>query len=55
MFLLFVTIFFRNLNLEACLWEFTTFFDMSELLSECGGNIGTDGQVRIKIDDYLKF
>jgi len=40
---------FRNLNLEACLWEFTTFFDMSELLSECGGNIGTDGQVNLKI------
>uniref|UniRef100_H2YPT4 Calx-beta domain-containing protein n=1 Tax=Ciona savignyi TaxID=51511 RepID=H2YPT4_CIOSA len=36
----------RNLNLEACLWEFTSYYDMSELLSECGGQIGTDGQVR---------
>lgn len=38
--------FYRNLNLEACLWEFSSYYDMSELLSDCGGNIGTDGQVR---------
>lgn len=38
--------FYRNLNLEACLWEFTSYYDMSELLSDCGGTIGTDGQVR---------
>lgn len=38
--------FYRNLNLEACLWEFTSYYDMSELLNECGGSIGTDGQVR---------
>lgn len=37
--------FYRNLNLEACLWEFTSYYDMSELLTECGGTIGTDGQV----------
>lgn len=37
--------FYRNLNLEACLWEFTTYYDMSELLNDCGGSIGTDGQV----------
>lgn len=37
--------FYRNLNLEACLWEFTGYYDMSELLSDCGGAIGTDGQV----------
>lgn len=38
--------FYRNLNLEACLWEFSSYYDMSELLNECGGSIGTDGQVR---------
>ncbi|CAG09021.1 unnamed protein product, partial [Tetraodon nigroviridis] len=38
--------FYRNLNLEACLWEFTSYYDMSELLNDCGGTIGTDGQVR---------
>lgn len=37
--------FYRNLNLEACLWEFTSYYDMSELLNDCGGTIGTDGQV----------
>lgn len=39
--------FYRNLNLEACLWEFTSYYDMSELLSDCGGSIGTDGQVGV--------
>ena len=37
--------FYRNLNLEACLWEFVSYYDMSELLTDCGGTIGTDGQV----------
>lgn len=39
--------FYRNLNLEACLWEFTSYYDMSELLNDCGGTIGTDGQVSL--------
>lgn len=39
--------FYRNLNLEACLWEFVSYYDMSELLTDCGGTIGTDGQVGI--------
>ncbi|KTF75284.1 hypothetical protein cypCar_00034202 [Cyprinus carpio] len=38
--------FYRNLHLEACLWEFVSYYDMSELLNDCGGTIGTDGQVR---------
>lgn len=38
--------FYRNLNLEACLWEFNSYYHMSELLTDCGGTIGTDGQVR---------
>lgn len=37
--------FYRNLNLEARLWEFVSYYDMSELLTDCGGTIGTDGQV----------
>ncbi|KAK7882971.1 hypothetical protein WMY93_029145 [Mugilogobius chulae] len=37
--------FYRNLNLEACLWEFSSYYDMSELLSDCGGTISTDGQL----------
>lgn len=37
--------FYQNLNLEACLWEFNSYYDMSELLTDCSGSIGTDGQV----------
>lgn len=37
---------FRNLDLEACLWEMEAYFDMSELVTVCGGRIETDGQVR---------
>uniref|UniRef100_A0AAQ4PV11 Calx-beta domain-containing protein n=1 Tax=Gasterosteus aculeatus aculeatus TaxID=481459 RepID=A0AAQ4PV11_GASAC len=45
--------FYRNLNLEACLWEFTTYYDMSELLNDCGGSIGTDGQVLNLVQSYV--
>ncbi|XP_062275712.1 FRAS1-related extracellular matrix protein 2b isoform X3 [Scomber scombrus] len=45
--------FYRNLNLEACLWEFSSYYDMSELLSDCGGNIGTDGQVLNLVQSYV--
>lgn len=41
--------FYRNLNLEACLWEFSSYFHMSELLTDCGGTIGTDGQVCVNL------
>lgn len=37
--------FYRNLNLEACLWEFVGYYTLSELLVDCGGTVGTDGQV----------
>ncbi|KAM9436971.1 FRAS1-related extracellular matrix protein 2-like [Salvelinus alpinus] len=36
--------FYKNLNLEACLWGFTSYYNMSELLTDCGGTIRTDGQ-----------
>ncbi|XP_072320110.1 FRAS1-related extracellular matrix protein 3 [Eucyclogobius newberryi] len=45
--------FYRNLNLEACLWEFSSFYDMSELLNDCGGSIGTDGQVLNLVQSYV--
>eukprot|EP00062_Callorhinchus_milii_P007006 gi/632948132/ref/XP_007889422.1/ PREDICTED: FRAS1-related extracellular matrix protein 2 [Callorhinchus milii] len=45
--------FYRNLNLEACLWEFVSFYDMSELLTDCGGTIGTDGQVLNLVQSYV--
>nr|XP_057928027.1 FRAS1-related extracellular matrix protein 3 [Doryrhamphus excisus] len=45
--------FYRNLNLEACLWEFTSYYDMSELLNDCGGSIGTDGQVLNLVQSYV--
>ncbi|KAK7098028.1 hypothetical protein V1264_004919 [Littorina saxatilis] len=37
--------FYRNLDLESCLWEFVGYYDMSELITDCGGEINTDGQV----------
>ncbi|XP_021357774.1 extracellular matrix protein 3-like [Mizuhopecten yessoensis] len=40
--------FYRNLDLESCLWEFDGYFDMSELVSVCGGEISTDGQVSVQ-------
>uniref|UniRef100_A0A8C6ML34 FRAS1 related extracellular matrix 2a n=1 Tax=Nothobranchius furzeri TaxID=105023 RepID=A0A8C6ML34_NOTFU len=45
--------FYRNLNLEACLWTFTSYYHMSELLADCGGTIGTDGQVLNLVQSYV--
>ncbi|XP_009868673.1 PREDICTED: FRAS1-related extracellular matrix protein 2-like, partial [Apaloderma vittatum] len=45
--------FYRNLNLEACLWEFNSYYDMSELLTDCSGSIGTDGQVLNLVQSYV--
>ncbi|XP_063776484.1 FRAS1-related extracellular matrix protein 3 [Pseudophryne corroboree] len=45
--------FYRNLNLEACLWEFNSYYDMSELLTDCSGTIGTDGQVLNLVQSYV--
>ncbi|XP_078259348.1 FRAS1-related extracellular matrix protein 2-like [Rhinoraja longicauda] len=45
--------FYRNLNLDACLWQFQSFYDMSELLTDCGGTIGTDGQVLNLVQSYV--
>uniref|UniRef100_A0A8D0L5A9 FRAS1 related extracellular matrix 3 n=1 Tax=Sphenodon punctatus TaxID=8508 RepID=A0A8D0L5A9_SPHPU len=45
--------FYRNLNLEAFLWEFNSYYDMSELLTDCSGSIGTDGQVLNLVQSYV--
>ncbi|XP_061595611.1 FRAS1-related extracellular matrix protein 2-like [Cololabis saira] len=45
--------FYRNLNLEACLWEFTSYYHMSELLTDCGGTVATDGQVLNLAQSYV--
>uniref|UniRef100_A0A4W4F1X1 Cadherin domain-containing protein n=1 Tax=Electrophorus electricus TaxID=8005 RepID=A0A4W4F1X1_ELEEL len=45
--------FYQNLHLEACTWVFISYYDMSELLSDCGGTIGTDGQVLNLVQSYV--
>ncbi|XP_077670579.1 LOW QUALITY PROTEIN: FRAS1-related extracellular matrix protein 3 [Eretmochelys imbricata] len=45
--------FYRNLNLEACLWEFNSYYAVSELLTDCGGSVGTDGQVLNLVQSYV--
>ncbi|XP_064636452.1 FRAS1-related extracellular matrix protein 2-like [Lineus longissimus] len=45
--------FYKNLNLETCMWTFTAYFTMSELIVDCGGSIGTDGQVKNDVQSYV--
>ncbi|XP_061660319.1 FRAS1-related extracellular matrix protein 2-like [Syngnathoides biaculeatus] len=45
--------FYRHLDLDACLWEFSGYYRMSELLTDCGGTIGTDGQVQNLAQSYV--
>ncbi|XP_074131849.1 FRAS1-related extracellular matrix protein 3 [Sminthopsis crassicaudata] len=37
--------FYHNLDLDSCLWEFSSYYDMSGLLTACGGSVSSDGQV----------
>ena len=46
--------FYKNLNLEACIWEFENWFHMSELQQACGGEITTDGQVHASTNQKSK-
>ncbi|XP_013783559.1 FRAS1-related extracellular matrix protein 2-like, partial [Limulus polyphemus] len=45
--------FYRNLDLESCMWEFSAFFDMSELVTDCGGSISSDGQVLNLVQSFV--
>lgn len=38
--------FYKNLDLESCVWNFENFFDISELTQHCAGTIVTNGQSR---------
>ncbi|XP_076876248.1 FRAS1-related extracellular matrix protein 2a isoform X2 [Brachyhypopomus gauderio] len=45
--------FYQNLNLEACLWEFVAYHDVSELLTDCGANVDTEEQVLNLVQSYV--
>ncbi|XP_071087584.1 FRAS1-related extracellular matrix protein 2-like [Haliotis cracherodii] len=47
--------FYRNLNMDSCLWEFVSYYDMSELTTDCGGEINTDGQVLNSKQSYVSM
>uniref|UniRef100_A0A8C4R605 Calx-beta domain-containing protein n=1 Tax=Eptatretus burgeri TaxID=7764 RepID=A0A8C4R605_EPTBU len=47
------THFYHNLDLNGCLWVFSSHFDMSELVTECGGKVTTDGQIRDLVQSYV--
>lgn len=38
--------FYRNLDLESCLWTFNSYYDISELTQYCGATVTSDGQSR---------
>lgn len=38
--------FYRNLDLESCVWTFNSYYDLSELTQYCGASVTSDGQSR---------
>ena len=38
--------FYRNLDLESCLWTFNSYYDISELTQFCSASVTSDGQAR---------
>lgn len=55
MYQMLIILFYSNLNLESCLWEFNGYFNMSELVSVCGGRIGADGQVKSQSKQFIPW
>ncbi|KAI0207559.1 FRAS1-related extracellular matrix protein 2 [Lamellibrachia satsuma] len=47
--------FYRSLDLESCVWQFVTYYSLSELVNQCGGQIGTDGQVLNLTQSYVSI
>ncbi|XP_071544014.1 FRAS1-related extracellular matrix protein 2-like [Panulirus ornatus] len=45
--------FYRALDVESCLWRWVGYYTMSELVTQCGGDITTDGQVLDAVLSYV--
>ncbi|XP_075544224.1 FRAS1-related extracellular matrix protein 2-like isoform X1 [Dermacentor variabilis] len=47
--------FYNSLDLESCMWNWTAFYTLSELVSECGGSINHDGQALNLVQSYVSM
>ncbi|CAL1537799.1 unnamed protein product, partial [Lymnaea stagnalis] len=47
--------FYKNLDLKSCLWTFESYFDISDLITQCGGEIKVDGQGVNTKQSYLSL
>lgn len=47
--------FYRNLDQEYCLWTFEGYFDMSELVTQCRGQVITDAEVLNVKQSYVSL
>ena len=47
--------FYQSLDLDSCLWKFESYYDMSELIKECGGSISTSAQVKNSAQSSLEI
>ncbi|XP_064877235.1 FRAS1-related extracellular matrix protein 2-like [Oncorhynchus nerka] len=45
--------FYNSLDLETCVWSFSGYYSISDLLSDCGGTVRTDGQVLNAVQSYV--
>lgn len=45
--------FFRNLDLESCVWTFETYYSISDLVNHCGGSIEVDDKVQNVKQSYV--
>ncbi|KAH7953982.1 hypothetical protein HPB49_014729 [Dermacentor silvarum] len=47
--------FYKSLDLESCMWNWTAFYTLSELVSDCGGSINHDGQALNLVQSYVSM
>nr|XP_045612860.1 FRAS1-related extracellular matrix protein 2-like isoform X2 [Procambarus clarkii] len=45
--------FYRALEVEACVWRWVGYYTMTELVSQCGGVVATEGQVLDAVQSFV--
>jgi len=45
--------FYENLNVDSCLWTFESYYDLNELVTQCGGSIVSEDLIRNSVQSNL--
>jgi hypothetical protein len=46
---------YSHLDLDSCTWRFKSYYNMSDLMSKCGGRIATETQVSNLVQSFVSI